>query len=154
MAGNPSAGGKSESSGLPLPGLCDSVEGSCVESGLARPRGSKTLCIPGEPKRSAELVKDEKRFRRSVDELYAQHPELFPEAMSEGYQCHDTRPPSVKLGLRLRRIKLLATGELYSVCPSLCHARPGRLSGRCGQGPVPTGFGCALLGLEVCLWPR
>lgn len=118
MAGNPSAGGKGDSSGLPIQGLCDSVEGSCVESGLARPRGSKTICIPGEPKRYAERVKDDKRFRRYVDELYAQHPELFPEAMSEGYQCHDTRPASVKLGLRLRRIKLLATGEVYSVCPS------------------------------------
>lgn len=118
MAGNPSAGGKGDSSGLPIQGLCDSVEGSCVESGLARPRGSKTICIPVEPKRYAERVKDDKRFRRYVDELYAQHPELFPEAMSEGYQCHDTRAPSVKLGLRLRRIKLLATGEVYSVCPS------------------------------------
>ncbi len=118
MAGNPSAGGKSDSSGLPIQGIRDSVKGGCVESGPARPRGSKTICIPCEPKRYGELVKDDKRFRRYVDALYAQHPELFPVAMSDGYQCHDTRPPSVKLGLRMRRIKLVATGEVYSVCPS------------------------------------
>ena len=64
MAGNPSAGGKSDSSGLPIQGLCDSVKGVCVESGPARPRGSKTICIPCEPKRYGELVKDDKRFRR------------------------------------------------------------------------------------------
>ena len=50
--------------------------------------------------------------------LYAQYPELFPQAMGEGYQCHDIRAPSVKLGIRLRRIKLVATDDVFSICPS------------------------------------
>ena len=114
MAGNPSAdGGKSDSSSVPIQGTSASIKG-----GSARPRGSKTICIPCEPKRYGELVKDDKRFRRYVDALYARHPELFPAAMSAGYRWHDIRAASVKLGLRLRRIKLVATGDVYSVCPS------------------------------------
>jgi hypothetical protein len=52
-----------------------------------------------------------------VDEAYAQHPELFPAAMGEGYKFHDTQV-SAKLGVRLRRIMLKATGEAYNICPS------------------------------------
>ncbi len=39
-------------------------------------------------------------------------------ALAEGYQFHDFTPASVKRGVRRRRIKLNATGEVYSVCPS------------------------------------
>ena len=39
----------------------------------------------------------------------ADHPELFPAAIQQGYQLHDILPPSKKLpDLRLRRIKLTA----------------------------------------------
>lgn len=114
MTASPSAGGgKSDSCCVPMQGIGDSIKG-----GSARPRGSKTICIPCGPKRYAELVKDDRRFRRYVDEVYARHPELFPAAMSAGYWWHDIRAASVKLGLRVRRIKLVATGQVYSVCPS------------------------------------
>ncbi len=82
------------------------------------PRGSKTICIPCDPEQYPELVKNKDSFRRHIDCLYAKYPELFPQAMGEGYQCHGIRPPSVKLGIRLRRIQLVATGEVYSICPS------------------------------------
>jgi hypothetical protein len=72
-------------------------------------RGSKTICIPCDPERYPELVKSKECFRRHVDDLFAQYPELFPQAMSKGYRCHDIRAPALKLGLRLRRIKLVAT---------------------------------------------
>ena len=88
-----------------------------IIGGSGRPRGSKTICIPCQPEYYAELEKDPKRFRRYVDQVYAQHAELFPTAMSAGYRCHDIRT-SVKLGLRVRRIKLVATDQVYSVCPS------------------------------------
>ncbi len=81
------------------------------------PRGAKTICIPFEPTSYPEVVRDNKRFRSLVDEAYAQHPELFPAAMGEGYQLHDTQV-SVKLGVRVRRIMLKTTGEVYGICPS------------------------------------
>jgi hypothetical protein len=52
-----------------------------------------------------------------VDEAYAQHPHLFPKAMGEGYKLHDTQV-STKLGVRVRRIQLKTTGEVYGICPS------------------------------------
>ena len=84
---------------------------------LELPRGSKTLCLPFEPASYPEVVKDKKRFRRLVDEVYTQHPELFPAAMGEGYTLHDTQV-SVKLGIGVRRIKLKATEEVYGLCPA------------------------------------
>jgi hypothetical protein len=62
-----------------------------IIGGSGRPRGSKTLCIPCQPEYYGELEKDPKRFRRYVDQVYAQNPELFPAAMSAGYRCHDIR---------------------------------------------------------------
>jgi hypothetical protein len=84
---------------------------------LELPRGSKTLCIPCEPASYPEVARDKKRFRSLVDEVYAQHPELFPAAMGEGYKLHDIQL-SAKLGICVRRIKLKATGEVYGICPS------------------------------------
>ncbi len=81
------------------------------------PRGAKTICFPFEPGSYPEVARDRKRFRCVVDEAYARHPELFPAAMGEGYKLHDTRM-SAKLGVRVRRIKLKATGEVYGICPS------------------------------------
>jgi hypothetical protein len=84
---------------------------------LELPRGSKTLCLPFEPASYPEVVKDKKRFRSLVDEVYTQHPELFPAAMGEGYTLHDTQL-SAKLGIGVRRIKLKATDEVYGLCPA------------------------------------
>ena len=52
-----------------------------------------------------------------MDEAHARHPELFPAAMGEGYKLHDMQV-SAKLDVRVRRIKLKATGEVYGICPS------------------------------------
>ncbi len=82
------------------------------------PRGSKTICIPCDPQHYPELLADAGRFRHYVHSVWLEHPELFPAAMAGGYQFHDFTPASVKLGVRLRRIKLSATGDVYSVCPS------------------------------------
>ncbi len=136
MAGNPSADGQSDSSNGPKQERCVSTNG-----GSARPRGSKTICIPCGPKRYGELVKDPQRFRRYVDEVYARHPELFPAAMSAGYQCHEIRTASVKLGLRLRRIKLVATDQVYSVCPSFVMPYMVGYTGVVGHALFLQGFG-------------
>jgi len=85
--------------------------------GLKLPRGSKTICIHFDPKDYPDLVNSTERFRDHVDKAYARHPELFPDAMREGYVLHDTKL-SAKLRIRIRRIKLKATDEVYGICPS------------------------------------
>jgi hypothetical protein len=49
--------------------------------------------------------------------MHVQHPELFPAVIKSGFTLHDSYR-SVKQGLRLRRIKLKATGEVFLVRPS------------------------------------
>ena len=83
----------------------------------ALPRGAKTICIAFEQASYPEVVKDSQRFRSLVDAAYAQHPHLFPAAMSGGYKLHD-RQVSAKLKIDVRRIKLKDTGEVHSICPS------------------------------------
>ena len=80
---------------------------------LKLPRGGKTICIHFDRESYSEVVEEPGRFRRFVDETYTRHPELFPVAMDEGYTLHDARV-SEKLGLRMRRIKLTATEEVYT----------------------------------------
>jgi hypothetical protein len=118
MPQNSSARKDDDSFRLPAQEGNESTARSCnrVQSTLAR--GSKTLCIPFDPQSYRELVGNEVDFRRHVDEQYARHPELFPAARDQGYRLHDIRPASKKLGVRLRRIELKATGAVYSLCPS------------------------------------
>ena len=83
---------------------------------------SKRLCIPIEQAEYERILGDPVAFRTYLDGQIAEHPELFPAAIQQGYQLHDTLPPSQKLPrLRLRRIKLTAAAAgaaVFSVAPS------------------------------------
>ena len=61
---------------------------------------------------------DDKKFRAHIDECIQKHPELFPKQIAEGYELHSKTAPSAKLGIQQRRIKILATGDVYSISPS------------------------------------
>ncbi len=50
--------------------------------------------------------------------LSAQHPELFPQAIGGGYTFHGTYR-SRKQQVVMRRIKLQASGEVFTLRPSL-----------------------------------
>src|SRR5262249_3816338 len=52
-----------------------------------------------------------------LDQSFRAWPELFPKAFPGGYRLKDTRT-STRAGVRLRRIRLKATGESFSVRPS------------------------------------
>ena len=112
MSQNPSIQAKFGSFGPPR-----QEQGAVSKDGSTLPRGSKTICIYLKRTGYSELMNSNERFREYVDKTYAEHPELFPDAMGEGYKLHDiTR--SAKLGVRIRRIKLKATEEAYAICPS------------------------------------
>jgi hypothetical protein len=64
-----------------------------------------------------DVVGDPGRFRRWLDQSFRDHPELFPKAFAQGYRLKDDRV-SARTGLRLRRIRLKATGQPFSVRPS------------------------------------
>jgi hypothetical protein len=82
-------------------------------------RGSKHICVPFENEvQYQEYVADVTQYRHYVTLLSAQHPELFPQAMGQGYTFHDCYR-SRKQGVVLRRIKLKASDEVFTLRPSL-----------------------------------
>jgi hypothetical protein len=84
-------------------------------------RSCSTICLPIDHDSYPQVADEPKRFRAWLDGCFRDHPELFPEAFAQGYRLKDDRT-SEKLGLRLRRIRLKATGESFSVRP--CFALP------------------------------
>jgi hypothetical protein len=81
-------------------------------------RRGKSICVPCQSEaEDVRRVEDPHQFRQWLEQLSAQHPELFPAAMRSGFTLQDSHC-SVKQGLRLRRIKLKATGAVYLVRPS------------------------------------
>jgi hypothetical protein len=62
-------------------------------------------------------VADPARFRSWLDAVFRSYPELFPTDFAKGYRLKDSRT-SLRAGLRLRRIRLKATGEAFSVRPA------------------------------------
>lgn len=82
------------------------------------PRGSNTIRIPFSQEMYQTGMGDKKKFRAYIGECIQKHPELFPTQIAEGYELHDKTPPSAKLGIQKRRIKILATGDVYSISPS------------------------------------
>ena len=81
-------------------------------------RKAKSICLPFEHEASyPACMSDPARYRAYIMEQYAQHPELFPKGMEEGFTFHDILP-SRKQNLCMRRIKLKRDGEVYQLRPS------------------------------------
>ena len=80
-------------------------------------RSCSTLCLPVGKDDYAALVADPARFRAWLDQCFRSWPELFPKDFKGGYRLKDGRT-SLRTGLRLRRVRLKATGESFSVRPS------------------------------------
>ena len=80
-------------------------------------RRCSTICLPVGKDEYNDLVADPARFRAWLDRSFADQPELFPHAFAWGYRLKDSRP-SARTGMRLRRIRLKATGASFSIRPS------------------------------------
>ena len=83
---------------------------------VAKP--SRRIVLPIEPAHYTQQMRDRHPFRRWVDTMYAQYPELFPDAFGAGYHLHDMRHSSKMPEIAIRRIRLPHTGEVYRVVPS------------------------------------
>jgi hypothetical protein len=84
-------------------------------------RRCSTICLPFDQPTYPEVVADPAAFRAALDRLFREMPELFPDGFANGYLMKDVRA-SRKLGLRLRRLELKATGEAFTVRPSFALA--------------------------------
>jgi hypothetical protein len=80
-------------------------------------RRCSTICLPFDQPTYPERVADPAAFRAALDQSFLAMPELFPEGFAAGYRLKESRV-SRKLGLVLRRVRLKATGESFTVRPS------------------------------------
>ncbi|HEX2244162.1 MAG TPA: hypothetical protein VHK27_13120 [Gammaproteobacteria bacterium] len=82
------------------------------------PCRGKSICVPFESEdHYAICVVDPDRFRHYLMELHSRHPELLPAGFEQGFVFHD-QTWSIKQRVLTRRLRLIATGQLYQVRPS------------------------------------
>jgi len=81
-------------------------------------RGYRTIRLPITESDYFQFENDTVFARIKVDQLYHEHPELFPATFVEGYVFNGKTAPSVKLAYRLRRIQLKADGVTFTLAPA------------------------------------
>ena len=76
------------------------------------------ICLPfASEAHYRACVDDVQKYRNYLTTQLTAHPELFPQAMGAGYRFHSAYELR-KLGVLVRRIKLTATGALFTLRPS------------------------------------
>lgn len=80
-------------------------------------RRCSTLCLPICKDDYLQIVGSPAHFRTWIDHAFCNSPELFPQHFARGYTLKDFRN-SKRLGIRIRRIRLRATRQAFSVRPS------------------------------------
>jgi hypothetical protein len=80
-------------------------------------RRCSTICLPFDQAAYDQTVADPAAFRRDLARFFRDMPELFPDGFARGYRLKDRRR-SRKLGLVVRRLRLKATGETFTVRPA------------------------------------
>jgi hypothetical protein len=79
--------------------------------------GDKTICLPlPEGIDYPSWIEDSAGYRQYLDEQIAQHPELFPPEITQGYWL-DGFVHSKKQQLKTRRILLKANRQAYQIRP-------------------------------------
>ena len=79
--------------------------------------GDKTICLPiSEEIDYDQLVENRESYREYLDAQIAAHPELFPEAIEQGYRFHGWVESS-RQHLKTRRIYLPQTKQAYQLRP-------------------------------------
>jgi len=79
--------------------------------------GKKYICLPfASAAQYRDSVDYPTQYRQYLTGMWGQHPELFPKAMDQGFTLHDCSV-SVKQDLIVRRIKVQATGAVFTLRP-------------------------------------
>ena len=80
--------------------------------------GNKHICLPFPSEAQYRAYVDNPaQYRQYLTQILSQHPELFPKGMDQGFTFHDCYA-SVKQDLIVRRMKLQATGAVFTLRPS------------------------------------
>ena len=68
----------------------------------------KRITLPLPMEKYREIIGDCQAYRKWVDEMIVEYPELFPKTIGAGYTLHDDRASGKLEDVRLRRICLKA----------------------------------------------
>jgi len=96
---------------------------NCTKTKVRVVSPNKRITLPLAMEKHQEIVGDHRTYRKWVDEMIAQYPELFPKEIVGGYTLHDERASEKMEGLRLRRISLKARDgagkkQVFTIAPS------------------------------------
>jgi hypothetical protein len=96
---------------------------NCTKTKASVVSPHKRITLPITMEKYQEIVGDHRAYRKWVDEMIAQSPELFPKEIVGGYTLHDERASEKMGGERLRRICLKARNsegqkEVFTLAPS------------------------------------
>ncbi len=81
-------------------------------------KGYRTIRLPlGEPEYD-RFITDRPYAKSRLEELHETSPELFPQAFGWGYALFGFTEPSMKQGLRCRRLRLDQGGEVFTMAPA------------------------------------
>ena len=80
-------------------------------------RGYRTLRLPIPETIYEHFIDDVSFARTTIDQCYAESPELFPHQFDEGYIFNGLTTPSVKQGYQCRRIELKTDKVTFMVTP-------------------------------------
>jgi hypothetical protein len=81
-------------------------------------KGYRTIRLPLSELEYDRFVEDRTYAKVRLEELYEDHPELFPAAFGWGYALYGFTDPSCKQNLRCRRLRLEPGGEVFTVAPA------------------------------------
>ena len=83
-----------------------------------RHKGYKTIRFPIDETQYDDFLHDRAFARTYLDDALTTHREIFPEDIEEGFVFNGFTEVSAKLGLRQRRIRLKATGAVFTLAPA------------------------------------
>jgi hypothetical protein len=81
-------------------------------------KGYRTIRLPLSELEYDQFIADRIYAKARLEELYEDHPELFPAAFGWGYALYGFTDPSCKQPLRCRRLRLDPGGEVFTVAPA------------------------------------
>ena len=81
-------------------------------------KGYRTIRLPLAEYEYERFLADQDYAKARLHMLCEDSPELFPEAFAMGYALYGFTPPSCKLQLRCRRLRLHETEEVFTVAPA------------------------------------
>jgi hypothetical protein len=81
-------------------------------------KGHRTIRLPLAELEYDWFIQDRTYAKSRLEELYEDHPELFPETFGWGYAFFGFTEPSIKQDLRCRRLRLDPGGEVFTVAPA------------------------------------